>query len=319
VTGIVAFAGRAMGSPLRLQVATAARATPRPERLWARVQAEFRTSEAELSCYRPESALSQLNGTAGSGAWWAASSRLYGFLTMAERAERKSGGRFDARVLGDLARLGYPGLPAPTARSGPKDSRAARDGAEAGPGWLQRDGRTRRVRVEAPVDSGGLGKGLTLRWAWHRIETDLMGRGALLEAGGDLVGRSAAPDGEAWQIGIEDPLGRPEPLAVVTLSDGAICTSSTARQRWVDPAGRPAHHLLDPRTGEPGGAGLLAVTVAGADPGWAEVWSKTLFLAGPTAIGDEARARGLAVWWVEADGTLRMTPAARQRTIWSAS
>ena len=61
MTGIVAFAGRAMGSPLRLQVATAARATPRPERLWARVQAEFRTSDAELSCYRPDSALSQLN------------------------------------------------------------------------------------------------------------------------------------------------------------------------------------------------------------------------------------------------------------------
>jgi thiamine biosynthesis lipoprotein len=59
--------------------------------------------------------------------------------------------------------------------------------------------------------------------------------------------------------------------------------------------------------------------VAAADPGWAEVWSKALFLAGPAAIGDEARAGGLAAWWVEADGTLRMTPAARQRTIWSAS
>jgi thiamine biosynthesis lipoprotein len=77
------------------------------------------------------------------------------------------------------------------------------------------------------------------------------------------------------------------------------------------------HHLLDPRTGEPGGDGLRAVTVAAGDPAWAEVWSKALFLDGPGRIGDEARKLGLAAWWVEADGTLRMTPGARLRTIWS--
>ena len=150
------------------------------------------------------------------------------------------------------------------------------------------------------------------------MEGHLAGRGALLEAGGDIVGR-AAPDGEPWQVGIEDPTGGPDPLAVIALVDGAICTSSTARQRWVDPAGRPAHHLIDPRTGEPGATDLLAVTVAAADPAWAEVWSKALFLAGSAAIGDEARARDLAAWWVEADGTLRMTPGARQRTTWCPS
>jgi FAD:protein FMN transferase len=77
------------------------------------------------------------------------------------------------------------------------------------------------------------------------------------------------------------------------------------------------HHLVDPRMGDPGGAGLLAVTVAAADPGWAEVWSKSVFLAGAAAVGDDARRRGLAAWWVESDGTLHMTPAARQRTEWS--
>ncbi len=32
--------------------------------------------------------------------------------------------------------------------------------------------------------------------------------------------------------------------------------------RWRAPDGRLVHHLIDPSTGEPGGAGLLAVTVA---------------------------------------------------------
>ena len=77
------------------------------------------------------------------------------------------------------------------------------------------------------------------------------------------------------------------------------------------------HHLIDPSTGDPGGAGLLAVTVAGTDPAWAEVWSKALFLEGWRGIGDLARGRGLAAWWVETGGELRMTPAARVMTDWT--
>ena len=58
------------------------------------------------------------------------------------------------------------------------------------------------------------------------------------------------------------------------------------------------------------------MTVAGPDAAWAEVWTKALFLAGPSRIGGEARARGLAAWWVTEDGDLEMTPAARQRMRW---
>ena len=83
--------------------------------------------------------------------------------------------------------------------------------------------------------------------------------------------------------------------------------------------GRPVHHLLDPATGQPGGDGLLAVTVAASDPAWAEVWSKTLFLAGRGGIADLARRRGLAAWWSGEDGSLEMTPAARVRTVWVAA
>ena len=65
------------------------------------------------------------------------------------------------------------------------------------------------------------------------------------------------------------------------------------------------HHLIDPRTGEPGGDGLAAVTVAGPDPAWAEVWSKALFVEGARSIAAAARSRGLAAWWVGGDGYWR--------------
>jgi thiamine biosynthesis lipoprotein len=320
------FAGRAMASPLVLQVhdvpPPAALARPAPGALWAGVVAEFEAAEQALSRFRDRSALTELNRVSGDGTWHAVEPRLYRTLATAERAWRLTGGRFDPRVLGDLERLGYrgallgEGAAAPEVGSVEPDPGQARPLA-AGP-WLERDPRRSAVRVRVPLDSGGIGKGLALRWAWRSIEAGLGARGALLEAGGDLVGRGPGPAGTAWLVGIEDPTGGPGPLAVVALASGALCTSSVAITRWRTGDGRAVHHLLDPRTGEPGGDGLLATTVAAADPAWAEVWSKALFLAGSRAIGDEARARGLTAWWVEADGTLHLTPAARPQTVWTA-
>ena len=184
-----------------------------------------------------------------------------------------------------------------------------------------------------PVDLGGIGKGLALRWAWDRLTRILPDRdaGALLECGGDLVGRGPGPDGAEWLIGIEDPRadepveratnpsdspdGVP-PLAVVGLRGGALCTSSTRLSRWIDPSGEPVHHLIDPGTGRPGGDGLISVTVAWPDPAWAEVRTKELFLVGSVQIAAIARARDLAAWWVTTDGVLEMTPRARQLTRW---
>jgi thiamine biosynthesis lipoprotein len=174
-----------------------------------------------------------------------------------------------------------------------------------------------RLRVDDPIDLGGIGKGLALRWAARRLDRHGM-RSYLLEAGGDLVARGAGPTVDGWSVGIEDPFGGVSPLAVIAARDLAVTTSSIGVHAWVVD-GRPVHHLLDPATGQPGGDGLLAVTVAATDPAWAEVWSKTLFLAGRDGIAQLARGRGLAAWWIATDGCLEMTPAARLRTVWVAA
>ena len=196
------------------------------------------------------------------------------------------------------------------------------------------------LAIAAPIDLGGIGKGLALRWGFEillaalpEIASDAHTAGnavaadgaadapphagALLEAGGDLVARGAAPQPGPWLVGIEMP-GADDEIAVLAVDGGAVCTSSIAVHAWTAADGRAVHHLVDPRTGEPGGDGLLSVTVAGPDPAWAEVWSKTLFLEGAGGIGPRARSLGLAAWWIRDDGRLEMTPAARPRTVWLA-
>jgi thiamine biosynthesis lipoprotein len=308
--------GRALGSALELLVAD-----PAPLRAvdaaWDAIGAEFARVDAAMSRFREDSELTRLNRARRPVA--GVSRTLLTALALADRAGRTSGGRFDARIVGDLERLGAPGVPQVAGIQGeevpaepPEHATRRRSGARL----IRLDRRTGELHLPEPVDLGGLGKGLALRWARRLATRHLPGVGFLIDAGGDIACRGAI-EGGPWTIGIEDPDGDPEPLAVCALFAGeAIATSSVRIGRWTDPFGRPAHHLIDPETGEPGGAGLRAVTVAWLDPAWAEIWSKALFLAGSTGIADAARRRGLAAWWVSEAGELSMTPAARQRTSW---
>ncbi len=318
-----AFVGRALGSVLRLFIrpplgldadAVAGSAAS----AWAAVQAEFEAVDLALSRFRDDSELTALNRLAGTGQVVEVSWRLRTAVAAMHRAARMTNGRFDPTVLVVLEAIGERGASLP-----------ACDDEDRGKSTASPSGRSvaalERPRfilppVE-PLDTGGIGKGLALRWAARRaLERLPSGAALLLDAGGDVLA-AGGETADAWQVGIEDPLAEDAdgaPIVVVALSDGAIATSSMRVRNWLGPDGTPVHHLIDPVTRSPARTGLLAVTVAGPDPAWAEVWTKALFLAGHREIRDEARARGLAAWWVDADGGLGMTPAARALSTWVA-
>jgi thiamine biosynthesis lipoprotein len=314
------FSGRAMGSALRLTVCPDARpaaAEAAAAAAWDEVVDEFERSEQAMSRFREASELTELNRAAGTGHEVVIGRRLERAIVAADRARRVTDGRFDPRVLVDLDRLGYRGASMPATATGSGDApdhptaapRASRVACRVSAG---------RYRLDHPVDLGGIGKGLTLRWAAAQLDRRGV-RSYLLEAGGDLVARGPGPGGAEWQVGIEDPAGTGlPPLAVLSVRDLAVATSSVGVHAWVVD-GRPVHHLLDPATGQPGGDGLHAVTVAAQDPAWAEVWSKSLFLAGRPRVADVARSHGLTAWWIGTDRSLEMTPAARERTVWLAA
>jgi thiamine biosynthesis lipoprotein len=267
--------GRSMGSTLRLTLAGSR--DSEIDAAWKTVAEIFDRAELDLTRFDQRSALNRLNQSPGE--WVKVPATLRRALTAAWRAFRVSGGRFDPRIIGALEASGERAgirLPPSPCHLSPADR------------WLRLDRRGFMASVTAPIDLGGIGKGLALRWA----ATGLRRCGThdfLLSAGGDLVASGRGPANAAWLVGLEDPTGARSPLATIELRDAALATSSTA----VHP-----RHLIDPATLRPVDPAWSSVTVLDRDPAWAEVWSKVAFLGG----ADVGPPR--AVWRVRRGGEL---------------
>ena len=269
--------------------------------------------DVDRTCTRFDTTSDLMRANAEPDEWVAVAPYCFDALVEAHAAYRRTGGRFDPRVLTDLVRLGYDR----SLRFGPPSARSeeALTPRSALPPWHPEFRRlTREVRLgPLPVDLGGIGKGLAVRWAADKLR-DIDG-GFLIDAGGDCACRGYSADGGPWQIGVEDPHDPKRNLAVLSVSDVAVATSSVRIRQWqID--GHEAHHLIDPITGQPGGAGLLAVTVLDRDPASAEVWSKALFLTGRRGVRTSAEYPGIAALWVDVDGAVAWSSAAADHIAW---
>jgi thiamine biosynthesis lipoprotein len=65
------------------------------------------------------------------------------------------------------------------------------------------------------------------------------------------------------------------------LAAGAVATSSVLARAWLDSNARPAHHLIDPASGAPAWAGVVAATAVGRTTLEAETLAKVAVLSGP--------------------------------------
>ena len=284
-------------------------------------QARAVVERVATTCTRfdPTSDLMRANDA---GSRWAVVSReCFDALVAAHDAHLATSGGFDPRVLRVLTAFGYDAsLPFETRRlilAAPAGG-IARARSFRSRTWRPRfDVDRLAVRVgREPVDLGGIGKGLAVRWA-----SDLLrkaGEATLVEAGGDLMAMGSGPDGDGWSVAVENPVGGTEPVAVLRLHDRACATSSTRVRSWT--VGDTAvHHLIDPSTRRSADSDLLSVTVVGEDPAWSEVWSKALFVGGRAAIRATAEEHGLAALWVDSSGRVGTSRALRPHVAWEVS
>lgn len=292
---------RAMGSEIFAAVDVT---DPQARERLAKVPAMFETWEQRLSRFRPDSELSQLNRQTGHAV--TVSDTLWRVLRLAQRAERMSNGLVTPALLDALEAAGYirsfdpfqsemaqsvgAGVPAPiTVKLGTQS-------------WML-DERMRTVTLarDTRLDLGGVAKG----WAAEQT-ADYLGEvgAALVDAGGDIVVTAPRADGNAWTIGIENPLDVADEAAlpVLVLAHGAVATSGRDYRKWVQD-GKPVHHLVDPRTRLPALTDVLTATVIAENALDAEVGAKVCLILGSKAGLEWIEARpDLAALLVLEDG-----------------
>jgi len=316
----LAVAFRSMASDVELRVVDPGPGAPAA---LERASTAIRAVATHLTRFDETSALSRANRDPSG--WHLVPAELAEAVREAETAHRATDGLFDPRVLATLLAWGYDrtfdavanfagrwSLTWDQAGVAPSSVRPAAIGRWQ-PGVLPGDGASLVNLGGTPIDLGGIGKGLAVR----RAAAELAGAGAsvLVDAGGDEWLGGPGPDGDGWKVGVEDPHGGDDPVLVLVATDVGCATSSVRRRRW-RADGTLVHHLVDPRTGRPGGPGLAAVTVLHPDPAWAEVWSKTLFLAGALEVEAQAEVRDLAAAWVTTDGEVRVSAAMAPHVMW---
>ncbi|MCA9898920.1 MAG: FAD:protein FMN transferase [Ardenticatenaceae bacterium] len=295
----------AMGSQIALWLDSAD--LPQATAAFEEVEALFAANERALSRFRPDSELMRLN--ARSGQWVPVSDLLWREIVLAIEMARKTNGRFDPTLLNALAQAGY--------------DRSFEQIVGMGNGrWLAFEtllGRWFDVRLNVShqavylpagvqLDLGGIAKGDTAQQALALMQA--VGPG-LVDAGGDLVAGAAPTGFPGWPVALSPPWGddvvAPENLATFWLAEGAMATSGIDYRSWVH-NGAVAHHLINPRTGQPAQTDLLTATVLAPNAATAEAWATATLIAGADVGMELLLAQEMAGLVVGRDGRILATP-----------
>ncbi|GAB4297826.1 MAG: FAD:protein FMN transferase [Roseovarius sp.] len=267
-----------------------------PAPMQAALQAAVDEVDAQMSTWKPDSALMRLNA-APVGTWIALPGRLRAVLGLGLEIGRASGGAFDIGM-GDAVRAWGFG-PAAAAPAAIRAAMAAprRPTHEV----LEIDGA--RVRKTAPVtlDLNGIAKG----YGVDRLAETLRAHGiasALVGIDGEMRAMGLRPDGEPWAIAIEAPdPERRAPHAMLALHDAAVATSGDYRH-WIALRGRRLSHTMDPKRGAPLAAPPASVTVIARSCAEADAWATALMVLGARAGAGLARLHGLEALFLLREG-----------------
>ncbi|MBX7111544.1 MAG: FAD:protein FMN transferase [Dehalococcoidia bacterium] len=227
----------------------------------------FERVEATCSRFDPESELRGL--TAQAGVPVHVSALLIEPLAFALALAEETNGAFDPTVGGRLEAAGF--------------DRNYRTGARAGAALESTEGSYRDVEIDRAastvtlhrrlvLDLGAVAKGFAVDLAARELAS--FERVAVF-AGGDVLVR--APAGEPYEIGIQHPRDPDALLAVLGLSEGAVCTSGDYQR-----TSAAGHHIVEPGTGQAVG-GVVSTTVVAPTAMLADGLSTAAFVLGVPA------------------------------------
>jgi len=275
-----------------------------PDSLSGNAESQLSELEQIWSRFIPDSDVSKLNRNGG---WQSVDADTILLFQRAVDGWEVTNGAFDPTVLPSLVANGYgesrSECPGRTTLSGPPLRGPA-------PGMASISIDTALSRINLPeglgFDPGGIGKGL----AADLVAESLVGSGAraaMVAVGGDVRVAGTAPS--SWTVEVESPFDRNETIAVLSLVDGAVCTSSVRAKTW-QRDGEMAHHLIDPTTGQPTSSSIVSATVIAGQAWMAEAMCKAAIVTDPLDAIGFCRSRGVEAIIVDVEGVVWSTDGA---------
>jgi thiamine biosynthesis lipoprotein len=250
-----------------------------PERAAAAAEAKLLAAHRQLSRFLPASDLSRLNRDPRPRV--PVDPLLLRLASAAREAGELTGGLVDATLLSEIEAAGYrDSMQARPAGGHRAESQAV---TPAGPrpdrSWAKLSVNWQTEAIERPpgveIDSGGIAKGLLA----DEVAATLAGFPAYaVDCCGDA--RIGGAAGQRRAVRVEDPFGGKR-ICSLGVSDGGVATSGITRRSWESAGGAPAHHLLDPATGEPAFTGVVQATALAPTAFLADVHAKWALLSGP--------------------------------------
>ena len=205
--------------------------------------AEVERLNAILSDYDPESELSRLSDTSGSGQHIALSDDLFSVLDASQKLARQTAGAFDVTI-GPCVRLWRI---ARFRKAFPLTEKLAEVRKAVGFRHLNISHTKQTALLEVPnmvLDLGGIAKGYVADKALMVLRKRGIGS-ALVDAGGDLSLGDPPPGRKGWRIEVGG-LKHPD-LPVLELAHCSIATSGDVEQ-FVEIDGKRYSHLINPST-----------------------------------------------------------------------
>lgn len=256
----------------------------------AAIQARLDCIVAQMSHWDDASLLCRFN-TAAPGTWLALPSDFATVIACGLDIAGRSNGAFDP-ALGRLTDLW--GLGPRQAERAPGDDEIAEALAHCGARHLAFDSAATRLRQSGGLwlDLSGIAKGYAADTVADMLALQGL-RHALVEIGGECVGRGIRPDGEPWWVEAETPEGFSVAPLRIALCQLAIATSGDYLR---------GAHTLDPKTGRPPQHLTTAVSVVHASCMAADAWASALGVLPPERASELAEREGLAVRLLTRDG-----------------
>ena len=155
------------------------------------------------------------------------------------------------------------------------------------------------------LDVGAIAKGYATEMVARALEERGLS-GYILNVGGNVRTIGGKADGEGWTVGVEDPSGKEDYIAYLSLEGESLVTSGSY-QRYYLVDGERYHHIIHPDTLMPA-EGYLSVSVLTLDSALGDALSTALFCMsledGMELVGSIS---DVEAQWVTSDGTIHTT------------